>query len=262
MKSFRLIIPLLLFLGYSLTLPAQESKTDTTQQDTVKTDEEKKKKSPYKDYSEVITEDAKSDEGLFTVHMVDDKLYYEIPFDMLNKEMLVVSRIVQLPTGLGGGYTNAGSKAREQVMRWQRKGKKVFLRIVSYTNIADEELPIAKSVKYNNLEPIVQAFDIKALNEDSTALVIEATDLFTKDVKAISGMPLILENQLQGEPFGCIPLYDRYGAFLSDQCRGNAYAYVQCFLSPFQSAGGVYHDTDEPVDDPASGRQDDASLPR
>jgi hypothetical protein len=192
MKSFRLIIPLLLFLGYSLTLPAQESKTDTTQQDTVKTDEEKKKKSPYKDYSEVITEDAKSDEGLFTVHMVDDKLYYEIPFDMLNKEMLVVSRIVQLPTGLGGGYTNAGSKAREQVMRWQRKGKKVFLRIVSYTNIADEELPIAKSVKYNNLEPIVQAFDIKALNEDSTALVIEATDLFTKDVKAISGMPSYL----------------------------------------------------------------------
>ncbi len=188
MKSLRLLIPLLLFLGYSFVLPAQETKSDTTEQKTEKAADKKKKKSPFKDYGEIITEDAKSDEGLFTVHMVDDKLYFEIPFDKLNKEILVVSRIVQLPTGLGGGYTNAGSKAREQVMRWQRKGKKVFLRIVSYTNVADEELPIAQSVEYNNLEPIVEAFDIKTFNEDSTALVIETTGLFTQDVSAISGL--------------------------------------------------------------------------
>ena len=36
-----------------------------------------------------------SDEGVFTVHTLDDKLYYEIPMDMLGVEMLQVSRIAQ-----------------------------------------------------------------------------------------------------------------------------------------------------------------------
>ena len=189
MKSLHLIILMCLFMG-TASLQGQANKPTNTSQDSTKADAKKpaKKKSPFKKYSEIITDDAKTDEGLFTIHMIDDKLFYEIPFGMLNKELLLVSRIVQLPTGLGGGYTNAGSKAEEQVVRWHRKGKKVFLRIVSYTNIADEELPISRSVKYNNLEPIVQAFDIKTFNEDSTALVIEATGLFTKDVPAITGL--------------------------------------------------------------------------
>ena len=167
------------------TLSAQEEASG----DEDKTEEiEEKKKSPFKEYGDVITEDATSDEGLFTVHLLDDKLFYEIPFDRLGKEMLLVSRIVQLPSGFGGGYTNAGSKTGEKVIRWDRKGKKVFFKVVSYNAVADEELPIYQSVKYNNLEPMIAAFDIQTFNEDSTALVIEVTDMFTKDVKAISGL--------------------------------------------------------------------------
>lgn len=185
MKSLHPLFWICFLLLGPFALNAQQGKE--TPKDSTAT-EEKKKKNWYKDYDKVITDDAKTDEGLFTVHMIDDKLYYEIPFDKLNKELLLVSRIVQLPTGLGGGYTNAGSKTEEQVVRWQRKGKKVLLRIVSYTNRADENLPIAQSVKYNNLEPIIMAFDIESFNEDSTSLVIETTDLFTDDVKAISGL--------------------------------------------------------------------------
>ncbi len=188
MKSLHYLVVLMLWIGAAAPLMAQDAKEETTTQSDSTDTKEKKKKDPFKAYKDVITSEAKSDEGLFTIHLIDDKLFYEIPFDKLDKEMLLVSRIVQLPLGLGGGYTNAGSKAHEQVVRWQRKGKKVFLRIVSYTNVADENLPIAQSVRYNNLEPIVQAFDIKAVNDDSTALVIEATDLFTKDVTAISGL--------------------------------------------------------------------------
>jgi hypothetical protein len=167
-------------------LYAQEAEASGDEDKTEET--EKKKKSPFKDYDEVITDDATSDEGLFTVHLLDDKLFYEIPFDKLGKEMLLVSRIVQLPSGFGGGYTNAGSKTGEKVIRWDRKGKKVFVKVVSYNAVADEELPIYQSVKYNNLEPMIAAFDIQTFNEDSTALVIDVTDMFTKDVKAISGL--------------------------------------------------------------------------
>ncbi|MEO0337911.1 MAG: zinc-dependent metalloprotease [Bacteroidota bacterium] len=176
----------LLSLSLLFSIPGIAQKPDAAKSDTTKT--EKKKKSPFKDYEKVITENANSDDGLFTIHMVDDKLFYEIPNEHLGKEMLWISRIVQLPSGYGGGYTNAGSKTQQQVVRWQRKGKKVLLRIVSYNAVADEEDPISQSVLYNNFEPIMYGFDIKAIGPDSNSVVIDATSLFTNDVKAISGL--------------------------------------------------------------------------
>ena len=44
-------------------------------------------------YDRVITKDAKSDPGVFTVHRVRDRVYYEIPKDMLGREFLWVSQI-------------------------------------------------------------------------------------------------------------------------------------------------------------------------
>lgn len=128
-------------------------------------------------YEKVITKDAKSDEGLFTVHLIDDKLFYEIPNGMLNKEMLIESRTAKAAanTNYGGEETNT------QVVRWQRFGNKILLRIVSYENVAKEDLPVYTAVKNSNFEPIAAAFDIKALGKDNSGVVIEVTDLFTKD---------------------------------------------------------------------------------
>ena len=42
-----------------------------------------------KAYEDVITDEAKTDSGLFVVHRIDDKLYYEIPQDKLGGEMLL-----------------------------------------------------------------------------------------------------------------------------------------------------------------------------
>lgn len=145
-------------------------------------------KNGIKKYIEVIKKGALTDEGLFKVHVVDDKHYYEIPFHLLQKDMLWVSRISQLPANLGGGYVNAGSKSNEQVVEWQRYQNKILLRVKSYTNVADSSKAISKSVQVNNFEPILYAFDIKAFSPDSTAAVIQVDPLFTTDVAAISGL--------------------------------------------------------------------------
>jgi len=148
----------------------------------------KNDKNGIKKYSDVITEDAVTDEGLFKVHQLEQDYFYEIPFDLLEKDMLWVSRIAQIPDNLGGGYVNAGSKTNEQVVHWQRYQNKILLRVKSYTNIADSTKAISNSVKVNNFEPILFAFDIKAFNVDSTAAVIQVDKLFTTDVAAISGL--------------------------------------------------------------------------
>ncbi len=147
-----------------------------------------KKKGQLKSYSEVITQDAKSDDGIFTVHKIGDKYYYEIPQDLFGKDMLWVTRIAKIPAGLGGGFMIAGSKVNEQVVQWSRVENKIFLRTVSYSNVADESAPIYESVQNNNYAPIIFAGKVEALSEDSSAVVVNVTDLFTKDVKAISGL--------------------------------------------------------------------------
>ncbi len=146
-----------------------------------------KKKAPK--YSDFVNKSTKTDEGLFHVHETKNKFYYEVPNKMLGKEMLLVTRLKDIPSRLGGGYVNAGSKVNTQVVVWEKFKNKILLKVRSYNAVANDSLPIYKSVKANNLEPIIYAFDIKAQNPDSTAVVLDVTKLFSSDVKAISGIP-------------------------------------------------------------------------
>ena len=102
--------------------------------------------------------------------------------------MLLVSRIAKLPSNLGGGYINAGTKTGQRVVVWEQFEKKILLKERAYNAVANEELPIHISVKSNNYEPTLQAFDISAYSKDSTALVVDVTKFYNTDVKSISGL--------------------------------------------------------------------------
>jgi len=142
----------------------------------------KPKKGDIQPYNKVITKDAKSDEGLFTVHKLDGKFFYEIPDNMFEKEMLMVTRISKTAANIGFG----GERQNSQVLRWQKKDKKVVLRVVSHSIVAADSLPIHQAVVNSNFEPVLYTFPIKAFSVDSTATVIDVTELFEKDVKALS----------------------------------------------------------------------------
>ena len=148
----------------------------------------KKSTNGLKSYNQVIPSSAKSDEGLFTTHFVDDKLYFEIPVDLLDKDMLLVSRIAGVPDGYGGGYVNAGSKVNEQVVRWTKRKGNIDVKVISFENMSDEESPIYKSVQANNYFPILFSSKIETYNADSTSVVIEVGNLFENEVKAINGL--------------------------------------------------------------------------
>ena len=132
-------------------------------------------------FDRVITKDAKSDEGLFTVHRIGDRVYYEIPANKLGREFLWVSQIAR--TTLGAGY--GGQAAGNRVVKWERRGDRILLRGVSYDVIADPASPIAKAVDAANNNPIVMAFNVEA-ERDGNA-IIEVTRLFTTDVAEFSG---------------------------------------------------------------------------
>ncbi|WP_178985297.1 zinc-dependent metalloprotease [Winogradskyella helgolandensis] len=163
----------------------KKANNQTTQ---VKPQVSKKTNSKIKDYDKVITKEAISDSGLFDVHSVGDKYYFEIPIVHLNTDMLLVSRFAKLPSNLGGGYVNAGTKTNTRMINWERFKDKILIKEKSSSAVATDTLPINVSVKSNNYEPTLYAFDIAAFSKDSSAVVIDVTSFYESDVKAISGL--------------------------------------------------------------------------
>ena len=126
-----------------------------------------------------LTVDMKISEGLINTFTNDEnKLYFEISENLLGMELLVVTRLAQLP-GNYAGYLNAGSKTAEHVVQFEKHGKKILLKEVSFTNISDEEDPISNSVSVNNFKPILGAFDI--INSESDKYLIDMSSYYMSD---------------------------------------------------------------------------------
>jgi Met-zincin/Domain of unknown function (DUF5117)/Domain of unknown function (DUF5118) len=142
-----------------------------------------------KPYKEVITEKAKTQKGLFIVHKVEDKYYFEIPTNVLNKEILCITRFSKTPVG-GGTY--GGEIANEVVLRFEKgPDNKIFVRtILNIVQSPDSTQPMFRAVANSNVDPIAQAFDIKAYKKDSINKteqpVIDVTDFFKGDNLIVS----------------------------------------------------------------------------
>lgn len=132
-------------------------------------------------YERVITKDAKSRPGIFTVHQIKEKWYYEIPKNELNKEFLLVSQIARTTLGAGYGGQSLGSR----VVRWERVNNRVLLREMKYEVVADPKEPIAKAVQAANNDTIIRSFNVEAFGKDES-VVIDVTSLFTADVFELS----------------------------------------------------------------------------
>ena len=139
-----------------------------------------------KPYNQVITAGAVTDSGVFIIHRISDKLFYEIPRSMLGREFrLVVDR---RGTIRGLGY--AGEQISARVVRWDRLGNHVLLRLVSFAMRADSTLPVARAVDLSNTPPILKSFDIATWSPKDSNVVIEVTSLFTTDVAELNARQL------------------------------------------------------------------------
>ncbi|WP_373519670.1 zinc-dependent metalloprotease [Pricia sp.] len=127
-----------------------------------------------KTYDKLINEKAVTQKGLFDVHKVGDKFYFEIPDSLLNREMLVVTRFIKTPSG-ASNY--GGEKISENTIIFEKgPTENIFLRIATLVSAANEDDAISKAVNNANITPILEAFDIKANNDDKTSSVIDVTD--------------------------------------------------------------------------------------
>lgn len=132
-------------------------------------------------YERVITAEAKTQRGLFTVHQIRNLCYYEIPPSEFGKDFLWVSLIAKTTIGVGYGGQDAGN----HVVRWERHGNRVLLRSVSYEIVAENGLPVARAVEAANNDTIIMSFPVEAIGKGD-APVIDVTRLFAAEVPEFS----------------------------------------------------------------------------
>lgn len=161
-NKIKILITLVLTFGVSLAGYSQKAVKDK----------------PLKTIDSLVI-DMRVNKGLINTYQnKKNELYFEITNDLLNKELLVVTRLAQLPANYSG-YLNAGSKTAEHVVAFEKQGQKILLKEVSFSNIADKNDPISISVSENNFKPILAAFDIK--NSDENRFLIDVTSFFMAD---------------------------------------------------------------------------------
>ena len=162
---------LTIFLTLILFIPEAYS-----QKKPEKSDKEKKEKT----YSDVITDKAVTDSGLFEVHKVDGKYYYEIHDSLLGRDMLMVTRIAKMAKEIPLG----AHKLSEQVLSWQKFDQNILLKELSYSKFASDSLPVKEAVSNSNFEPIISSFKIEVENKDKNTVVIDVTNLYKSDIKS------------------------------------------------------------------------------
>jgi hypothetical protein len=150
-------------------------------------------------YNRVITSAAVTRDGLFRVHRVGERLYFEVPRRELGREILVLQRTAA--GGVSSGFFGGGPS---RVVRFERTGNRLLLRQSAHGITADEGTAISAAVAALNLGAIIASFNIEAFGADSAA-VIDVTRLFTTNVPEFAGVTQLQPDRSFIETFEAFP---------------------------------------------------------
>lgn len=129
-------------------------------------------------YAQVITPRAVTKSGVFKVHSIGSRLYFEIPKSELGKDYVVVTTLAGTPDEIGIRGTQGGNN----LVRFERRDNRIFVREADYRDvIADTARSQQLAAELIGVTKILAAFNIEAYSPDSAA-VIEVTRLFTGGV--------------------------------------------------------------------------------
>ena len=126
--------------------------------------------------------------GLFTVHVVCDRVHFEIPPDMLDRDVLANTEFAALSTGTD--FVAPGSVVDNRVIRFTRLGNKVYLENVRYEISARQRPDLQRGAEAASLRTVLRAFDV--IREGSEgAPVIDITEVLVTEVPAEFALDLM-----------------------------------------------------------------------
>ncbi len=129
-------------------------------------------------YASVISGRAVTKSGVFKVHQIGSRLYFEIPKAELGKDFVIVTTLAGTPDEIGIRGTQGGNN----VVRFERRDNRIFVREAAYRDVINDPAP-SQRLAYDliGVTKIVAALNVEAYGPDSSA-VVEVTRMFTGGV--------------------------------------------------------------------------------
>ena len=187
MKKILLVVLLL----QSMAVFSQDKKSK--KKDAAKTENEAKKDSTAKKgntaaYNDFI-KDAVTKDGLFKIHTIKEKIYFEIPNEVLGKDLLIVNKISSVPAQINNAGINKGMNYENKLIRFYKdvKNNKVWAKTFDPKISVNKKDNIALSVRDNYGESIIEGFEIKTYGKDS-AVVVQVNNVFNGTSKSFNNL--------------------------------------------------------------------------
>ena len=160
----------------------------------------KKKESVEKEktaYDKLFSSNHLKAEGFITVHKVKEKVYFELPLSLLKRDMLLGSAVTEISDNRNAII---GSKPTEPIhFRFEKLNNKICLSAIQTDNVSgDNDNRLKTAIALSNMDAILQAFDISAYNNDSTAVVFDVTGFFVGDNKLMDPFDKYSANMSRG----------------------------------------------------------------
>ena len=184
-------ILLVVLLFQSMAVFSQDKKSK--KKDAAKTENEAKKDSTAKKgntaaYNDFI-KDAVTKNGLFKIHTIKEKIYFEIPNEVLGKDLLIVNKISSVPAQINNAGINKGMNYENKLIRFYKdvKNNKVWAKTFDPKISVNKKDNIARSVRDNYVESIIEGFEIKTYGKDS-AVVVQVNNVFNGTSKSFNNL--------------------------------------------------------------------------
>ena len=186
-KGIVYTVILSLLLLTPIPMFAQEVKGEAKKENSEEKEKKEEKKSGVISLDEFLKKETVTKEGFTTIYIQDEKYFLGINDSILNKDILLVSRVSKSAAGIRASFAGyAGDILNEYVVRFEKGTKdKIFLRVLNGDDFSEEGSPIYENLQNSNLQPILESFDVKAYNADSTSAIIDVTDFFMADSEVL-----------------------------------------------------------------------------
>ena len=181
---------LAVLLLQSMVAFSQDKKTK--KKDAAKTENEAKKDSTAKGNTAVYDDFIKgavTKDGLFKIHTIKEKIYFEIPNEVLGKDLLIVNKISSVPAQINNAGINKGINYENKLIRFYKdeKNNKVWTKTFDPKISVNKKDNIALSVRDNYGESIIEGFEIKTYGKDS-AVVVQVNNVFNGTSKSFNNL--------------------------------------------------------------------------
>lgn len=191
MQKTLLLVILLWFSAANLAandLTASKSRKKSKTEKTQSADSTSRKK--VSKYDKTFVKDkncvtARAENGFMTLHKIKDKLYIEIPVKYLGRELLIASTISEASDpDLGSiGY----KPTPPMHVCFTQIDSTIYMNEVNVMPDYDTQNSyMGQAIKRSSMNPILNSYKVMCINNDSTAVVFDASSLFTSNYERLA----------------------------------------------------------------------------